>query len=220
AVPAVSATVTGVSEAVLSNLPDHGNLRAFFEGTPAIVTQVADTGEPGFRLCVERGHADNLRTALADAGAVTLDDATADAIRIESGVALFHRDMNEETITLEAGIESRGISKTKGCYVGQEVIIRVLHRGHGRGARRLVALKLDAEGAETRAKIVDSDREVGFVTSVATSPVSGPIALGYVHRDLAVADARVSVDTPAGRLPATVMGQPIRSSDQGPGPKD
>ena len=43
--------------------------------------------------------------------------------------------MDEETIPLEAGIESRAISFTKGCYVGQEVIIRVLHRGHGRVAR-------------------------------------------------------------------------------------
>ena len=31
-------------------------------------------------------------------------------------------------------------SASKGCYVGQEVIIRVLHRGHGRVARKLVAL--------------------------------------------------------------------------------
>ncbi len=49
--------------------------------------------------------------------------------------------MDEETIPLEAGIESRAISLTKGCYVGQEVIIRVLHRGHGRVARKLVGLR-------------------------------------------------------------------------------
>ena len=58
---------------------------------------------------------------------------------------LFHRDMDEETIPLEAGIESRAISLTKGCYVGQEVIIRVLHRGHGRVARKLVGLMFDGE---------------------------------------------------------------------------
>ena len=51
--------------------------------------------------------------------------------------------MTEETIPLEAGIEDRAISLTKGCYVGQEIIIRVLHRGQGRVARRLVGLALD-----------------------------------------------------------------------------
>ena len=49
-------------------------------------------------------------------------------------------DMDEHTIPLEAGIEDRAISLTKGCYVGQEIIIRVLHRGHGRVAKRLVGM--------------------------------------------------------------------------------
>ena len=48
--------------------------------------------------------------------------------------------MDTDTIPLEAGIEDRAISFTKGCYVGQEVIVRVMHRGHGRVARRLVRL--------------------------------------------------------------------------------
>ena len=51
--------------------------------------------------------------------------------------------MTNDTIPLEAGIEDRAISLTKGCYVGQEIIIRVLHRGQGRVARRLVGLTLD-----------------------------------------------------------------------------
>ena len=63
-----------------------------------------------------------------------------EAVRIEGGKALFGVDMNEDTIPLEAGIEERAISLTKGCYVGQEVIIRVLHRGHGRVARKLVGI--------------------------------------------------------------------------------
>ena len=49
--------------------------------------------------------------------------------------------MTTETIPLEAGIEDRAISFTKGCYVGQEIIIRVVHRGGGRVARKLVGLR-------------------------------------------------------------------------------
>ena len=36
-----------------------------------------------------------------------------------------------------------GLSLTKGCYVGQEIIIRILHRGGGRVAKRLVTLAFD-----------------------------------------------------------------------------
>src|SRR5258707_12007550 len=114
-----------------------------------------------------------------------MDDTLAEAIRIEAGVPRFGRDMNEDTIPLEAGIEARAISFTKGCYVGQEVVIRVLHRGHGRVARKLVGVRLSgdrvpADGAAIRS----GDREIGHVTSAAFSPsLNAPSALGYVHRD-------------------------------------
>ena len=125
-------------------LPEHGNLRAR-----------RATGERGDRHARDRhrrARVRRVRRARAGGRAQTrarrrparskLDAATAEAIRIEAGVPLFHRDMDEETIPLEAGIESRAISFSKGCYVGQEVIIRVLHRGHGRVARKLVGLRV------------------------------------------------------------------------------
>ena len=93
--------------------------------------------------------------------------------------------MDEETIPLEAGIEGRAISFTKGCYVGQEVIIRVMHRGHGRVARKLVGLLVDGETPPPPGTVVRApDKEIGQVTSSAWSPaLERPIALGYVHRD-------------------------------------
>ena len=106
---------------------------------------MTDTGEPGFDLLVEAHAAAALMDALRASGAEDVDAATADVLRVEAGVPKFHRDMDEDTIPLEAGLESRAISLTKGCYVGQEVIVRVLHRGHGRVARRLVGLTLEGE---------------------------------------------------------------------------
>ena len=100
---------------------------------------------------VERQRADQFKAALAAAGVPALDEETSNAIRIESGVPQFHRDMDEDTIPLEAGIESRAISFSKGCYVGQEVIIRVLHRGHGRIARKLDQF-IDAQPPRRRRK--------------------------------------------------------------------
>jgi folate-binding protein YgfZ len=192
----VAAIVGGVSEQALRDMPDHGNVRGEWAGGAAIVTRVVDTGEPGFDLYVERAQSDALKVALGAAGAIELDQATAEAIRIEAGVPLFGRDMDEETIPLEAGIESRAISLTKGCYVGQEVIIRVLHRGHGRVARKLVGLTLDGDVVPERGSIVKSDqKDVGEITSsVRSIALDRSIALAYLQRDFLAPGTQVSVD--------------------------
>jgi len=203
----VACVLTGVSVEVLSALEEHGNVRAFFDGQPAIVVRVTDTGEPGFDLFVERAQIDDLKAKLQQTGATAIDEATADALRIEAGVPVFHRDMDEQTIPLEAGIEARAISFTKGCYVGQEVIIRVMHRGHGRVARKLVGLVISGSLAPTSgAPIRSDDREIGYVTSATLSPaLKQPIALAYVQRDFLHPGTAVIVDN----APAIVKGLPF-----------
>ena len=191
----VIAGVLDVRESDVAALPEHGNLRAPMAGH-AIVSRITDTGEPGFDVYIEPAQASRLTKALEGLGVVELDADAAEAIRIEAGVPLFHRDMDEETIPLEAGLESRAISFTKGCYVGQEVIVRVLHRGHGRVARRLVGLIMTNDVVPPRgAAIRVQDREIGGVTSSVLSPALGhPIALGYVHRDFIEPGTVVAVD--------------------------
>jgi len=191
----------GTDVATLAALPVHGNLRATASGEPVIVLRVDDTGEPGFELLVPVEALDQIRTLMLEAGAVDADDTTAEQLRIEAGVARFGQDMDEETIPLEAGIEAKAISFTKGCYVGQEVIIRVLHRGHGRVARKLVGLTFDPAGAvpEPGTVLLAEGKDIGSITSSAFSPVCGrPIALGYVKRDFIEPDTTVT--TAAGDL--------------------
>jgi hypothetical protein len=127
-----------------------------------------------------------------------------EAARIEAGYPVFGIDMTDDTIPLEAGIEDRAISMTKGCYVGQEVIIRVLHRGHGRVVRKLVGLRVDGTLPLRGARLSAGDREIGSITSAARSARLGAIALGYVHRDFINAGTQISVETPDGVAPATV----------------
>ncbi len=192
----IVSAVLDPSPSVLPSLADEGNLRARFGGQPAIVLRISDTGEPGYEVLVEASQRDGLAAAFRALGATDLDPAVADVLRIEAGIPKFHRDMDEETIPLEAGIEARAISLTKGCYVGQEVIIRVLHRGHGRVARKLVGLTLDGAVAPPTGTPVDvGGREIGRTTSSCISPaLHRPIALAYLHRDFLEPGARVSVN--------------------------
>ena len=201
--------LTGTDVGTLAALPIHGNLRATVNGEPVIVLRVDDTGEPGFELLVPAATANDVRAQLVQAGTVEADEATAEQLRIEAGVPRFGQDMDEETIPLEAGIEARAISFTKGCYVGQEVIIRVLHRGHGRVARKLVGLALAPGGAvpSVGTLLLADGKEIGAVTSSAFSPALGhPIALGYVKRDFTEPGTTVSL---AGEGDAQVVTLPF-----------
>src|SRR5262245_20629606 len=180
----------------LSALPEHGNLRITFEGQPAIVLRTTDTGESGFDFLVASEQVAPLRERLRAGGAGDVDAGVAEALRIEAAIPRFHRDMDEETIPLEAGIEARAISMTKGCYVGQEVIVRVLHRGHGRVARRLVGLTVNGSAVPPSGAPVEAEgKEIGSVTSSTMSPaLSKPIALAYLHRDFVTAGTIVRVN--------------------------
>ena len=107
---------------------------------PIVVLSSDDIGVRGFDLVVPSSQKASILAMVQQSGGILVGAAAADACRVEGGRPLFGVDMTEDTIPLEAGIEDRAISLTKGCYVGQEVIIRVLHRGHGRVARRLVGM--------------------------------------------------------------------------------
>ena len=132
-----------------------------------------------------------------------IDLDTFEVIRIERGVPRFLADMNDDTIPLEAGIEDRAISFSKGCYVGQEVIVRVTHRGGGRVAKRLVKWHGDDSASVVPmpgSQVLAAGKVVGKVTSAAFSPaLNKVVGLGYVHRDFAGAGTDITImwnDTP------------------------
>ncbi len=206
--PQAAPIVSAVLETPVAQLPLYGNARVTFEGSPAIVIRSDAIGIDGYDAIVDRAVRDALVRALTSAGAVQADGEDAEIVRIESGRPRFGADMSDDTIPLEAGIEDRAISRTKGCYVGQEVIVRVLDRGHGRVARRLVGLSLPGASSSPSpgAAIVSGDKEVGRITSATQSPALGhPIALGYVHRDFVAPGTAVTV---AG-IPAVVTALPF-----------
>jgi folate-binding protein YgfZ len=173
-------------EASLAALPVYGNRQWDVLGATAAVLASDDIGVRGFDIVLAVDRMDEAAALLRASGAIDVASDTAEISRVEGGRPLFLTDMDEDTIPLEAGIEDRAISLTKGCYVGQEIIIRVLHRGHGRVARKLVGLALEpASAVPARGdRITAGVRDIGSITSAVQSPALGrPIALGYVHRD-------------------------------------
>ena len=209
--PVLLARVLGETSSAMPGAGEHvtvtyGGNRVTADEAPPEVTVLGTrrAGIDGFHLFASRDTAALIVGELTGQGAALLGAAAAESLRIEAGIPRFGADMTEDTIPLEAGIESRAISMTKGCYVGQEVIVRILHRGHGRVVRRLMGLRIDGDTVPPGgAKLMSGEKEVGHMTSAVRSPRLGVIALGYVHRDWLEAGTRLQVADAQG--PAAVV---------------
>lgn len=128
---------------------------------------------------------DALGDELAHAGVAPLDARALKTLRIEAGVPAWGAELDESVIPLEAGLRNELISETKGCYTGQEVIIRILHRGHVN--RHLRGLLLgDHRPPDRETPLFNADgKNVGLITSAAVSPARRQtIALAYVRREV------------------------------------
>ena len=134
-----------------------------------------------------------------------------EAVRIEAGIPVMGRELDERTIPAEAGVIGQSVSFTKGCYTGQELVARIDSRG-GNVPRRLQGVVVGTNvlppvGAVVRA----GDRDVGALTSVAESlDRRAPVALAYVGRAVSP-PADVSLVWEGGSAPARVEALPLVS---------
>jgi tRNA-modifying protein YgfZ len=159
----------------------------YFEiaGTLPEIVPVTDSirfdGRGFYGYSVPSGLADEFTSPLAEASILTIDDATYETLRIESGVPKYGVDMDETTIVPELGFPEM-ISYTKGCYIGQEIIARIHFRGHV--AKQLTGVS-SADQIEPGAELASNDgKPAGRFTSVAYSPkLEKTIALAFVRYD-------------------------------------
>jgi len=119
--------------------------------------------------------------------AVEISDDLFETLRIEAGIPLFGKDIDETTIVPEIGIDDM-ISYTKGCYIGQEIIARIHFRGHV--AKKLAGvvtaggLASDGNVKPEQELISPDGKSAGRITSVTVSPkLQKTIGLAYVRYD-------------------------------------
>jgi folate-binding protein YgfZ len=110
--------------------------------------------------------------------------------RIESGIPLWGREIDDRVLPAEAGLDETHISFTKGCYPGQEPIARQRYRGKVNRRLRILDVEGDVRPGD---ELVFEGRVVGRVTSAVSRS-----ALGFVRmevpedRELTVAAKRGS----------------------------
>jgi len=172
------------AKVTVENLTDSLGVLAAWDGDATVTADLAyvdpRNAALGWRILIP----EDLTQKLADLiGADLVDSAAYEAHRIATGVPRGGLDfIYGDAFPHETNMDRlHGVDFDKGCYVGQEVVSRMQHRGTAR--TRTVKVILDGPAPEAGATILAGDKQVGTIGSTAGS--SG-LALVRIDR---VADA-------------------------------
>lgn len=163
------------------------------------VMRAGDLSVPSYALFAAQEDVPGLRSVLLAGGASEAGPELREVLRLERGRPAFGTELGPEVIPVEAGIHHRAIDYAKGCYTGQEVIVRIRDRGRVNRHLRLLRLPPGADPPAPGTPLMAGGREVGAVTSSALSPRQGALALGYVRREVEPG-ASVALGEPDGIL--------------------
>jgi folate-binding protein YgfZ len=167
----------GAEGAPRAGLGESGGLPEALSGFPRIAA--ARLGQDGWDIWVPSAAVDSLKSAL---GELLASEGDWERRRILQGIPEWGKELDENTLPPEAGLERTHIDYHKGCYIGQEVISRLKSVGHvNRTLRRFVgrAPESPAPGAVF---LSEAGAEAGVLTSVAKLEDGAFVALGYVKR--------------------------------------
>jgi aminomethyltransferase len=209
--PRAAAVMTRLSPDAAA-LPFMGIVATRINGHDCLVSRSGYTGEDGFEISVPALHAETLADSLIQQPEVVpIGLGARDSLRLEAGLCLYGNDLDELTTPVEAGL-TWVIGKrrrTDWNFPGGLVIRDQLENGPN---RRRVGIRADGRApARAQATIMAEDgTEAGVVTSGGFGPsVNGPVAMGYVRKDLAADGTRLTLIVRGKTLPATVVPLPF-----------
>jgi tRNA-modifying protein YgfZ len=152
----------------IQNLSDSLGLLTAWNGEAAVQPDLAfaDPRDPtlGLRILTPKELAQKAADLI---GAQLVDSSAYEAHRVASGVPRGGLDfIYGDAFPHETNMDRlHGIDFDKGCYVGQEVVSRMQHRGTAR--TRTVRIALDGPAPEAGAAVLAGDKPVGIMGSSA-----------------------------------------------------
>jgi folate-binding protein YgfZ len=128
--------------------------------------------------------------------------------RIEAGIPQAEIDFSPKTLVPELGeaFESAHVSYSKGCYTGQEVLMRIHSRGHTN--RTWVGFLCDRP-VRVGDPVSHGSTEIGGISSQGVSPEFGPIAAGFVRNDYAFEGSELLIGLAGSQVRGVVKPMPI-----------
>jgi folate-binding protein YgfZ len=145
----------------------------------AVTAPLDFTGRGGALILADAAAASAVERALdaelAALGGTRADEASWRAVRVKLGLPEWRTDFDETFYPQEASLETRAVSFSKGCYLGQEVVCMLQMRG--RITRKLLPIAFHGGVAEL-ADRAEVQTEAGAVVGKVTSFVGGAEARG------------------------------------------
>ncbi|MEO6802016.1 MAG: folate-binding protein [Granulicella sp.] len=179
--------------------PQAINLKqTLYAGAPVSLIQAFSPLIPRFEIWSDAFTIESLRTALTEAGAISIAPEPLEWLRILEGTPRYGTDIRDKELPQETA-QTRALHFAKGCYLGQEIVERI--RSRGAVHRTFAAFHLEGPLPAPGTPIEADDKSVGELTSTAAIPFTSgtvQIGLGYIRREaldraaaLTAADAKV-----------------------------
>ena len=181
-------------------------------GIPVWISRSGYTGEDGFEISVAANDADALaERLLAEPEVAPAGLGVRDSLRLEAGLCLYGNDIDELTTPVEANLAWTVAKRRREAKDFPGAIAICDQLAHG-PTRLRVGLRPDGRApARAQTAIAAPDGTgAGAVTSGGFGPTAGgPVAMGYVRRDLAAEGQELSLLVRGKRLPARVVALPF-----------
>jgi aminomethyltransferase len=184
-------------------------------GQPAIVSRTGYTGEDGFELTVPSETAVGIWEKLlaADLGQSVMAAGLGarDTLRLEAAMPLYGHELSEEINPLEAGL-GFAVNLEHRMFPGRDALAKIKQspRSRVRAGLELSGKRVPREHFPILHGSEAARSQVGEVTSGTFSPtLERPIAMGYVHPELAEPGTELLVDIRGQAEPACVVHLPF-----------
>ena len=173
----------------------HGTVTSV-AGFRAFVSRTGYTGEDGCEIICDAADVVTIWSQLHElaeaVGGGPVGLGARDTLRLEAGMPLYGHELSEDVNPVQAGLNF-AVNLRSRDFVGREALARLQ-----RDDQLPVRVGLQIEGkrpARKGAAILQSDRQVGTVTSGTFSPTfERPIAMGYVKPTAAAPSTPLAVD--------------------------
>ena len=193
-------------------LPFMGVAQLAIAGIPVWISRSGYTGEDGYEISVADADAEALaEKLLAEPEVGPAGLGARDSLRLEAGLCLYGNDIDELTTPVEANLAwtvAKRRRETKD-FPGAVAICDQLAHGP---TRLRVGIRPDgrAPARADTAIAAEDGTGAGTITSGGFGPTAGgPVAMGYVRRDLAAEGTPLNLLVRGKQLPARVAALPF-----------